>query len=79
MNPFDRAPSFAADDRTDYLPPPPRPAVLNSRLGWWRAGLLAGLLLTAPCVLYLGETNVADLRMLVEQGGTTTASIARRG
>jgi hypothetical protein len=78
MNPYD-ATAFSSVDRPDYLPPPPRSAVLNTRAGWWRAGLLAGLLLAPPFVLYLGETKAVELRTLVEKGCTTTANIPRRG
>lgn len=79
MNPFDGASSLTSGDRPDYLPPPPRAAVLKDRVGWYRAGLLAGLLLAPPLVLYMGEKSGDDLRMLVEQGRTTTGQIPRRG
>jgi hypothetical protein len=78
MNPFDATPSLTSGDRPDYLPPPPRAAVLKDRVGWYRAGLLASLLLP-PLVLFLGENSGAELRKLVEQGRTTTGTIARRG
>ena len=79
MSSFDCAPSFAAADRPDYLPPPPRPATLNTRAGWSRAGLLAGLLLAPPLVLYLGQMSAAELRRLIGQGRTTTGTIVPRG
>ncbi|HTU92313.1 MAG TPA: hypothetical protein VMF69_19685 [Gemmataceae bacterium] len=79
MSSGDRTLSFAAEDRPDYLPPPPRPATLKACAVWSRAGLLAGLVLAPPLVLYLGQISATDLRALIEQGRTTTAAIVPRG
>lgn len=79
MSSVDRSLSFAAADHPDYLPPPPRPVALNARAVWSRAGLLAGLVLMPPLVLYLSQLSATDLRALLRQGRTTSGAIAPRG
>jgi hypothetical protein len=79
MKGSDDTPSSTTADHPDYLPPPPRPAQLNARAAWSRAGLLAGLLLAPPFVLYLGQTSGEELRALTSQGRTANGAIVPRG
>jgi hypothetical protein len=79
MNSVDRSLSFPGAAHPDYLPPPPRPATLNPYAVWSRAGLLAGLVLAPPFVLYLGQISTANLRALIGQGHTTTGALVTGG
>jgi hypothetical protein len=79
MSLFDPALAVSPAERPDYLPPPPRSATLALGAGWLRVGFLAGLLLTPPAILFLGQRSGDDLRALVAHGRSATGQIVLRG